>query len=197
MHYFRKAPVEGSSALYLTGSHVKPRAHVQSQDDRDWCARLLLTKTAQSEMWTFCSSCEDIFYNFRKLIIPEALVSPSSLLALEMICLFFKLLLTSIPSSNQIVILRRVVYKNGLTLTMTLQLRTAKCLLLIWKKYVLYSNEVGEGEMSKEENIYASKESVSKVPFSTLWNTKQNLSPLHSYLLGNSNTHEENTWAMC
>lgn len=64
-------------------------------------------------------------------MIPEALVSPSSLLALEMICLFFKLLLTSIPSSNQIVILRRVVYKNGLTLTMTLQLRTAKCLLLI------------------------------------------------------------------
>lgn len=64
-------------------------------------------------------------------MIPEALVSPSSLLALEMICLFLKLLLTSIPSSNQIVILRRAVYKNGLTLTMTLQLRTAKCLLLI------------------------------------------------------------------
>lgn len=109
---------------------------------------------------------------------------------------FFKLLLTSIPSSNQIVILRRVVYKNGLTLTMTLQLRTAKCLLLIWKKYVLYSNEVGEGEVSKVENIYASKESVSKVPFSTLWNTKQILSPLHSYILGNSNRQEENTWAM-
>lgn len=79
---------------------------------------------------------------------------------------------------------------------MTLQLRTAKCLLLILKKYVLCSNEVSEGEMSKVENIYASKESVSKVLFSTLWNTKQNLSPLDSYLLGNSNAQEENTWAM-
>lgn len=89
--YFRKPTGKGGSVLCLTDSHIKPRAHVESQDDAGWYASSLLAKTAQSEMQISLLFLWGQLLQLRRLLIPEALVGPSSLLALEMIwwCFFF------------------------------------------------------------------------------------------------------------
>lgn len=165
-HYcknFWKPPIYVSYALYLAGSHIEARAHLLCQDDTGCYARPLLVKLHNCKYGCLRCSFGGHHLLRGRLMIPEAQVGPSSLVALEIYIYFSLLFLASIPSSYQIVILGRVVHKNGLTLTMTLQLRTAKCkLLLIWKKCVLYSSGVGKAEKSSRWSIFMQVRNLSQ-----------------------------------